>query len=417
MKLPLLFASRYLHSKKSLSVINTTATVSSVAIGVAVAAMVILMSVYNGFDTLLRQMYDTVEPDLTITPARGKTFKADAYDWDSLGEIDGVGAYSLVLRESVMAEYKGRQMYATLCGVDDNYPEVVPLASDDQLWYGSWQLKHGQVRKAVVGRTIDELFADGYSVKNTAFHERLTLHALRRENFSPLLPMGAIKSYKVRHAGTLNDDASRDLTNTVFVSIDVAQELLTAPERASEVVIRLAEGGKLKRVQRDLDEQLGDEWVVQNRYELNDSLYMAMRYEKWSIFFILLLVTLIAAVSIVGSLMMLIIEKKGDIATLYAIGAKRSLVRQIFSTEGVLIGARGVVGGLVLGLAVCVAQMEWGLIRMPGSTFIIDFYPVEIRPLDIGGILLSVALVTIVITNLTVSSMIPRKAKANETRN
>lgn len=412
MKLPLLFASRYLHSKKSLSVINTTATVSSVAVGVAVAAMVILMSVYNGFDTLLRDIYDTIEADITITPAKGKTFEMEAYDWESLvAEVEGVGATSLVLKENIMAEYKGRQMFATVCGVDDNYPNVVPLADDDQLWYGKWQLKHGQVRKAVVGRTIDELFADGYSVKNTSFHERLTLHALRRENFSPLLPMGAIKSHKVRHAGTLNNDSSRELTNYVFVSIDVAQELLTATDRASEVVVRVADGAKIEQVQQRLADRLGDQWVVKNRYELNDSLYKAMRFEKWSIFFILLLVTLIAAVSIVGSLMMLIIEKRGDIDTLYAIGARRSLVRQIFRAEGVLIGARGIVGGLVLGLAVAVAQMKLGLIRMPGSTFIIDFYPVEIRPLDILGVVAAVALVTIVITNLTVSRMIPRTTK------
>ncbi len=412
MKLPLLFASRYLHSKKSLSVINTTATVSSVAVGVAVAAMVILMSVYNGFDTLLRDIYDTIEADITITPAKGKTFEMEAYDWGSLAaEVEGVEGVSLVLKENIMAEYKGRQMFATVCGVDDNYPNVVPLANDDQLWYGKWQLKHGDVRKAVVGRTIDELFADGYSVKNTAFHERLTLHALRRENFSPLLPMGAIKSHKVRHAGTLNNDSSRELTNYVFVSIDVAQELLTAADRASEVVVRVAEGAKMEQVQKRLADRLGDRWEVKNRYELNDSLYKAMRFEKWSIFFILLLVTLIAAVSIVGSLMMLIIEKKGDIDTLYAIGARRSLVRQIFRTEGVLIGARGIAGGLVLGLAVAVAQMKLGLIRMPGSTFIIDFYPVEIRPLDILGVVVAVALVTIVITNLTVSRMIPRTTK------
>lgn len=416
MKLPLLFASRYLRSKKSLSVINTTATVSSVAIGVAVAAMVILMSVYNGFDTMLRQMYDTTEPDLTITPTKGKTFRCDSYDWEQLDEIEGVAAHSLVLKESIMAEYKGRQTFATLCGVDDNYPQVVPLADDDQLWYGTWQLKHGQIRKAVVGRTIDELFADGYSVKNTSFHERLTLHALRRENFSPLLPMGAIKSVKVRHAGTLDNDSSRELTNYVFVSIDVAQELLSASERASEVVVRLTPEGNLKKVQEEITTLLGNNWEVKNRYELNESLYAAMKYEKWSIFFILLLVTLIAAVSIIGSLMMLIIEKKGDIATLYAIGAKPTLVRQIFTTEGLLIGARGIVGGLILGLVVCWVQMYWGLIRMPGSTFIVDFYPVEIRPFDIVGVIGAVALVTLVITNFTVSRMIPRKSKANETR-
>lgn len=416
MKLPLLFASRYLRSKKSLSVINTTATVSSVAIGVAVAAMVILMSVYNGFDSLLRQMYDTIEADLTISPTKGKTFKSDSYEWEQLDSVEGVEAYSLVLKESIMVEYGGRQMFATLCGVDDNYPAVVPLADEGELWYGSWQLKHGQVRKAVVGRSIDNLFADGYSVKNTAFHERLTLHALRRENFSPLLPIGAIKSYKVRHAGTLNNDSSRELTNYVYVSMDVAWELLSADERASEVVVRLNDEANLKQVQQKLADELGNEWVVKNRYELNDSLYSAMKYEKWSIFFILLLVTLIAAVSIIGSLMMLIIEKKSDIATLYAIGAKRTLVRRIFATEGMLIGGRGIVGGLLLGLAVCGAQLYWGLIRMPGTTFIIDFYPVEIRPFDILGIVMAVALVTIVITNFTVSRMIPRNAKANETR-
>lgn len=413
--LPLLFARRYLRSARSLSVINTTATVSSVAIGVAVAAMVILMSVYNGFDGLLQQISNTSEPDLVVLPTRGKSFEAEALNIAALTEVEGVVAASPYVEESVMAEYRGRQMVATLRGVGDNYTEAVPLTTPGVMWYGEWKLSHGDFRRAVVGRDIDNIFGDGYSAKNASAHDMLTLHALRRENISPLVPMSAIKSARIRHAGTLGDGTS-SLGGYIFTSLDWAQKLLSLDGRLSGVVVDAEEGVKLSRVKRELEAVVGNNFSVKTRYELNEAVYKATRAEKWAIFFILLLVTIIAAATIVGSLVMLVGEKQNDIATLYSVGAHRSFVARVFTLAGLFIGGRGVVGGIVGGVAICLVQICFGVVKMPGSTFLIENYPVEIAAGDIIGIVVAVMAVTWLLTNFTISRMVPRVNKPNEAR-
>ncbi len=413
--LPLLFARRLLRSAKSLSVINTTAAVSSVATGVAVAAMVILMSVYNGFDMMLQGIYDTTEADLVVSPTRGKTFDVDAIDYEALRGIEGVQHLSKYIEENVVVEYRGRQTFATLRGVDGEYVKVVGLDTPQMLWYGKWQLTHGSYRRAVVGMDVDNLFADGYSAKNATLHEALTVHALRKESISSLLPISALKSGKIRHAGTLSENAT-SLAGHIFTSLDWAQELLSGEGRISHVALAVADGAKLGRIKREVESLLGKEFQVKTRYELNEAVYKATKLEKWGVFFVLLLVTIIAAATIVGSLVMLVTEKQNDIATLYSIGARRSFVAKVFTLTGLLIGGRGVVGGIVGGIAICAVQIIFGVIKMPGSTFLMENYPVRMEVGDIVGIIVAVMAVTWIITNFTISRMLPRTNKPDEAR-
>lgn len=410
-----LFARRYLRSARSLSVVNTTATVSSVATGVAVAAMVILMSVYNGFDSLLQSLYSAADADLVISPAQGKFFPEESLPRELVGGVEGVGACSYYIEESVVAEYRGRQKFATLRGVDDHYTEVVGLAEPGMMLYGEWKLRHGSYRRAVVGCELDEIFADGYTARNASLHDLLTIHALRRENISPLLPMSAIRSEKVRHAGSLSA-AANTLGGHIFTSLDWAQGLLAVEGRASAMAVDVVDGEREERVRDRVQAAVGEEFVVRTRYELNESVYKATRVEKWSIFFILLLVTIIAAATIVGSLVMLVTEKRNDIATLYSVGGNRAFVAGVFRQTGLLIGVRGVVGGLAGGLAVCLVQILFGPVKMPGTTFLVENYPVEIRVGDLAGIVVAVVAVTLILPNFTVSRMIPRGAKPDETR-
>lgn len=415
MRLPLLFARRYLRSAKSLSVINTTATVSSVAIGVAVAAMVILLSVYNGFDSMLKGLYDTTEADLVITPTRGKTFLLEEFCREEVEQTEGVERTAAYIEESVVAEYRGRQAFATLRGVEEGYTDVVGVTDEGMMWYGEWKLTHGDYRRAVVGRDIDNLFADGYSAKNPTLHEALTIYTPRKENISSLLPMAALNSKKIRHAGTLSE-AATNLSGHIFTSLDWAQGLLSSAGRASHVAVSVAEDANLNRTKRAVQEAVGEEFVVKTRYELNETIYKATKVEKWGVFFILLLVTIIAGATIIGSLVMLITEKQNDIATLYSVGARRGFVRQVFTLSGVLIGARGVVGGVVLGVVVCGVQEIFGVIKMPGTTFLLENYPVKMALGDIVGIAAAVMAVTWIITNFTISRMLPRATKPDEER-
>lgn len=415
--LELLFARRYLRSRKSLSVINTTAAVSSIAIGVAVAAMVILLSVYNGFDTILRRLDTASEADIIITPAKGKHFHEEAFAWEELTPNIGVEAYAPYIEESVMVEYHGKQAFATLRGVEqESYSQVVALGGEDMLLYGNWQLALGDLRRVVVGRDIDNIFADGFSVRNTAVHGPLKILTLRKENISPLLPLSAIKSDSLRHGGTLSERAT-GLTSHIFTSLDWAQRFLTCEGRLSGVAVKATSQDNIERVAKRVQRALGEEFKVRSRYEVNETLYRATKFEKWSIFFILLLVTIIAGATIIGSLVMLITEKRDDIATLYSIGARRGFVARIFTLAGGLLGGRGVLGGVLLGVVVCSVQILFGVIKMPGSTFLIEEYPVEMRLGDIVGISLAVLAVTLIITNFTISRMIPRGNKPNEIRN
>ena len=180
------------------------------------------------------------------------------------------------------------------------------------------------------------------------------------------------------------------------------------------MAIGVAEGAKIENIKKRVQSAVGEEFVVKSRYELDEAVYKATKVEKWSIFFILLLVTIIAAATIIGSLVMLITEKQNDIATLRAVGATRDFVARVFTLAGVMIGGRGVVGGVVMGVVVCLVQILFGVIKMPGSTFVVENYPVRIAPMDLVGIVVAVMAVTWIITNFTISRMIPRESKKNE---
>lgn len=413
MHLPLLFARKYLRSKKSLSVINITSRVSSVAVGVSVAAMVILLSIYNGFDGKLREIYNHSDPDIIVVPTKGKTFKTDRIDHTELLSVDGVEEASLVLEDKILVEYRNRQMFATLRGVDSLYIDVVP--TDDMMWYGDWQLNLGDYQKGVVGQGVDVIFADGYSIKNTAMHDRLTLYVPRRDNISTLLPMGAVRSATLLHAGTLTPDATT-LSNYIFCTLGFAQKFLDYPNRASSVAIKITEGADVDKVCNRISEFLGQEFLAKTRYQQNAVVYSVMKYEKWAIFFILLLVTIIASVSIVGSLVMLIIDKRKDIGMLSAMGGDVKLIRNIFVSEGVLISGIGAIGGLLVGLLFCWIQYVFEPIQMPGNTFLMNAYPVVVKVGDIVGIILAVMAVTYIITKFTVSKMLPKNKSLYETR-
>lgn len=414
-RLALLFARRYMRSARSLSVINTTASVSSIATGVAVAAMVVLLSVYNGFESILQGLYTATEADLVIRPTKGKTFDEGLISGEALEAIEGVAAHSAYIQESVVAEYHDREVFATLVGVDDNYPQTVDVGAEGMMKYGEWRLKHGDFRRAVVGCNLDGLFASGYMVQNAATHDPLTILTLRKENISPLLPISALKGAEIRHVGTLSEVAT-PLADNIFTALDWAQEFLSSEGKISGVTLKIAEGAKAERVQERVQEAVGEGFVVKNRYELNEAVFRATKFEKWSIFFILLLVTIIAGATIISSLVMLVTEKQNDIATLYSVGAKRSFVTRIFRLSGVLIGLRGVVGGIVVGVAVCWAQQHFGLVKMPGGTFLIEDYPVRVLAGDLIGIALAVGTVIWIITNFTISRMIPRGTRPDETR-
>ncbi len=392
-RLASLFARRYLFSPKSHSVINIISVVSAVAVGVPVAAMVILLSVFNGFEGLVRNMYGEFDPDILVVPAQGKVF--ESIDRAAMMDVDGVEQASLVLEDEVLLTYRERQKEATLRGVDSFYTSVVPVEAMVR------QLRHGELEQIVVGAGVS------YGLNlNTQLLDPVQAFVPRRGTFSPLVPVDAYKVAEFYPAGIFALDAETD-GRYVFAPIDAVQRLLDYPGGVSAVMVKTS--GDAQEVRARLRERLGDGVRVMTRFEQKASFYAIMTYEKWGIFLIILMVMVIASFAIVGSLIMLIIDKREDLRTLSAMGGSTRLMRGIFEREGLLIAGLGASGGMFLGLAVCWLQQAFGFVRIPARTFLVEAYPVVVRPLDLLLIAVAFFAVNFIITKFTVANAIPRR--------
>lgn len=401
-RLSSLFARRYLSSRKSLSVINIISRVSIFAVGVPVAAMVVLLSVFNGFQGLVQSMYTTFDPDILIAPAKGKVFAVEDVPADRIRGIKGVGEVSLLLEENVLMEYRGRQTLGTLRGVDSLYDKVVPIR--DLIVHGDYELRLGDMEQAVIGQGI--MYQLGI---RTALANTLNIYIPRRGDFSPLLPIDGYTTGRLWPEGVFALDAETD-GSYVLSTLEFAQGLLDYPGKASAAAVRISGGESQEQVRRALKEELGDDFRVLTRYEQKASMYRMMKYEKWAIFFITLLVLIIASFSIVGSLIMLIIDKRPDMRTLITMGADVRFTRRIFRDEGLLIGVIGTIIGIVSGVLICLLQQWFGFVKLGGESFLVDAYPVVMQWQDIAIIIVATMAVTWLITKFTVSKMVPRSS-------
>lgn len=396
--LSLLFARRYLFSAKSHSVINIISAVSVFAVGIPVAAMIVLMSVFNGFAGLVESMYTAFDADLALSPREGKTFRIESVDTVAIARIDGVEAVAAVLEQSALAEYGGRQSVVTVRGVDDSYRDVLPI--EGRVASGEYALRLGEIEQALVGQGI------AYNLGVRLFLDTpLNLYSPRRGEISTLLPIDTYTRRKAYPSGIFALDAQTD-SRYVLTTLEFAQSLFDYPDRASALLVSVREGATVERVRREAERITGGKMTIRTRQEQQAAMYRIMNYEKWGIFFISLLVLVIASFSIVGSLAMLIIDKRDNIATLRAMGARTSFVRRIFTCEGMLIGVLGAALGLLLGVGVCLLQQKLGLVEIPADTFVVRSYPVVMKLRDIIIILAAMAAVTLAITRLTVCSMI-----------
>ena len=300
--LPQFFARRYLFSPKSRSVVNLISGLSVVAVAMPVAAMIILLSVFNGFESLVKSMYSAFAADLTVSARLGQTFPADAIDTAAVARIPGVEAFSFVLEQSALLEHAGRQATATVRGVDDAYAAVFPL--DSVVSAGEYRVRLGDIERLVMGQLMTYMLG----IRSLADAD-VNVYAVRRGSFSSLLPFDNYTRRTVPLGGVYSLDLETERTY-VLASLRLAQELFSHPGRVSGLVVRLREGADAEQVRRALARLSGDDYRVRTRHELRASFYRIMTYEKWGIFFISLLVLVIASFSVVGALAMLIVDKR-----------------------------------------------------------------------------------------------------------
>lgn len=382
MHLPLFIAGRYLFAKKSHNVINIISAISAAGMAVGTAALVIILSVYNGFDDLVSRSLNEMDPDYLVVPAAGKVFEPQGAVFDWLAQHPDVASTAPVLQENVFVSYEGNQGMALAKGIEDD------------------SLVFGDLPRCAVGTGL------AYRLGiNPGFVANLEIYYPdRTASINMANPMASVESIKAHPERLLSVNAEVDNT-LVLLPLAAMRELTGYATQVSGIEVRLREGlsaRAVRRFGRDLAARLGDGLAAKDRYRQNEALFKMMKYEKAAVFLILLFVVIIIAFNIFGSLTMLLIDKRGDIETLRSLGATPQLVRRIFVLEGWLISLLGLSVGLVAGLALALLQQRYGLIPLPGN-YLVSSYPVIIQPLDILLVAASTALVGYLIARFAVS--------------
>ncbi|MBQ7771899.1 MAG: FtsX-like permease family protein [Bacteroidales bacterium] len=378
MRLPLFIAGRYIFAKKSHNVINIISAISAIGMAIGTAALIIILSVYNGFDALIRSMLSNVEPDLMIVPSTGKVFTPEGETYDWIYDQESVRTMTCTLEEQVFINYDGKQSLVTAKGVDWVYEEETPIRNN--LVEGEFKLHKGDIPLAAVGAVL--AYELGLSPRFLSPIE--VYYPNRKSRISMANPLASLESIKVWPSCTfsVNNDIDAQL---MLLPIEKMRELLEYDDEVSAVEIRLAEGTdskELKRLKNEISERLGEGFLVKDRFQQNESLYKMMKYEKAAIFLILIFVIIIIAFNIFGCLSMLIIEKRPDIETLSSLGASDKLIRRIFVLEGWMISLAGLAAGLVIGIIFSLLQQHFGFIKMPGH-FLVQAYPIILSLKDV----------------------------------
>ena len=375
MKLSLYIAKRYLFAKKSRNAINVISAVSVAGVTVGTMALIIILSVFNGLETMVTAIFNTFDPDLKITAAEGKTFVPDTTELRLLGNVKGVSCYSETIEENALLKYGDRQYIATIKGVDDHYAEVTSI--DSSMWEGEFMLRNEKGRPyAIPGIGVAQ-----YLGIRINFITPLAIIFPNRSADDAISPEDALTRKYIYPSGIFEVEKEYD-SKYVYVPIDFARELTQIDSGISAIEIKFTANADPERVQQEVAGIFGKKYIVQNRYEQQEIFYKVMKSERLAIFFILTLILIIASFNIMGSLTMLIIEKERDVEILRSLGANNKLIKKIFIFEGWMISIFGALSGVILGFLICWIQQRYGLVRLHSESLIMDAYPVVLKLKD-----------------------------------
>jgi lipoprotein-releasing system permease protein len=385
-KLSLYIAKRYLFAKKSRNAINIISAVSVAGVAVGTMALIIILSVFNGLETMVSSIFNTFDPDIKITAAEGKTFIADTSRLKLLANVEGVSCYSLAIEENALLKYGDRQFIATIKGVDDNYVMVTNI--DSSMWEGDFILRSDKGRPyAIPGVGVAQ-----YLGIRINFVSPLNIFVPRRTGGTNINAENAFVRKSIFTSGIFEVEKEYD-SKYVYIPIEFARELTEIEDEVSSVEIKFTGRADPRIVQKNIMKIFGKGFIVQNRYEQQEIFYKVMQSERLAIFFILTLILIIASFNIIGSLTMLIIEKERDIEILKSLGADNNLIRKIFIFEGWLISIIGAFSGILLGFVICWLQQTYGLVKLQSESLIMDSYPVVMKIKDFIIVPLTVLLI------------------------
>ena len=387
-------AKRYLFSKKSHNAINVISGVSVCGVALATLALVCTLSVFNGFQDLITTMFTAFDPELKITAVSGKVFDAQDDRIQSLKQMPEVEVFSESLEDNVMVQYKDRQAMAVIKGVEDNFSQLTAI---DSILYGRGEMMlHDEVvAYAIPGIELVSILGTG-----VRFLDPLEIYAPKRgSKINVASPASSFNSDYLHSSGLVfavnqqKYDASYILTSLKF-----ARDLFQYDTEVSSIELKLKEGANINKVQGRIASLLGKDFQVLNRYEQQADTYRIMEVEKLISYLFLTFILLIACFNVIGSLSMLIIDKRADVVTLRNLGANDETIKRIFLLEGCLISFLGALIGVVLGVALCLVQQEFGLISLgsgdSAGAFVVDAYPVNVQLTDVLLVLLTVLVIS-----------------------
>ncbi|MCX6220298.1 MAG: FtsX-like permease family protein [Bacteroidia bacterium] len=367
--------------------INLISAISVTGLIVGTMGLIIGLSGFNGFDALIKSLFSSFDPELRITIKEGKSFSATGSQFDALRKMPGVAYYSEIVEDIAMLRYNDRMVVATIKGVSEDYLEFSGI--DSMMVQGEFKLKDATNNYAVFGEVIAGNLQVGVQQM-----EPVSVFVPKKGRESSLLPTENFNQKLIYPSGIFSIQQELD-AKYVIVPIAFAREIFELPEKVNAIELKLKEGISEKETKAAIAALLGNSFEIKNRYQQHDYLYKTMLSEKYATYLILILILVIASFNIVGSLTMLILDKKEDIAILQSMGADRRTIRNIFLFEGWLISFIGAILGTVAGLAICQAQISYGLVRLSGkaSSFIIDAYPMKIISTDVILVVISVSLI------------------------
>ena len=366
--------------------INIISGISMLGVFVGSAALVIILSVFNGFEKVILGLYSNFTPELKIEPRFGKTFDPNTNYFMQLHKDPRVFSYTDVLQEKALIMYNNKSFIGNIKGVSADFLKNKQL--DSTIQDGSFTLRDDSINYAVIGGTV----AGSLSV-NLSDPTPLRIYAPNRTAMSSADPLNEFIVRNISPSGVFS--IQQDFDDIAVTPIDFARELLNEPVNVSSIEINCIKGTNVEAFQREIIDRAGGKYAVKNRIQQNTELYKTLNYERWFIFMILVFVLIIAIFNIIGSLTMLVIDKRKDIAILSSLGAGKKLVQGIFFFEGMMISGIGCIAGMVVGLIFCLLQQKYGFIKMGASMSVIDAYPIELRVKDFGLVLLTVGFIAV----------------------
>ncbi len=386
MNSPFYIAKRYLIAKKSKNIINIISGISIFGVTIGTMALIVILSVFNGFDTVITSLYNSFDPDLKITIKEGKAFSTDLPALQKVKNMDAILHFAEVVEENALLRYDEKQYIARIKGVSQEYVNLTGI--DSMMLDGDFILKNNKRDYAVVGQGVAYYLSIGLNFINP-----IVMYVPKRTGQITYNPDRAFNKQYIYPSGIFAIEKEFD-SKYIIVPLDFARNLLEYTNEVTAVEINVKPTANQDDIQEEIQSAMGPDFEVKNRFQQNELFYKIMNTEKWAIFFILTFILIVASFNIIGSLTMLIIDKKNDIFILRSLGANLTFIRKIFLLEGWSISIAGSVLGLFLGSILCWLQQQFGLIKLKGSSsFVINAYPVHMEMLDIVYVFLTVSLI------------------------